>query len=85
MIDNFRTLISAILAKVSALYPKKSDVYTKQETDSKIKSSTPSVPTKLTQLTNDAGFITADEVPEVPTINEIISALPIYNGEVEEV
>lgn len=64
MENNFRTLISGILAKVSALYSKKSDVYTKQETDSKIKSSIPSVPTKLTQLTNDAGFITADDIPE---------------------
>lgn len=36
MIDNFRTLISAILAKVSALYPKKTDVYTKTETDKAI-------------------------------------------------
>lgn len=29
---NFQTLISAILAKVSALHPKKTDVYTKEET-----------------------------------------------------
>ena len=32
MKNNFQTLISAILAKVSALHPKKSEVYTKEET-----------------------------------------------------
>ena len=32
MKNNFQTLISAILVKVSALHPKKTDVYTKEET-----------------------------------------------------
>ena len=31
MKNNFQTLISAILSKVSALHPKKSDVYTKAD------------------------------------------------------
>ena len=31
MIDNFRTLISGVLAKVSSLYAKKEDVYTKDD------------------------------------------------------
>ena len=35
MKNNFRTLINAVLFKVSALFPKKEDVYTKEETYSK--------------------------------------------------
>lgn len=36
MKNNFQTLISAIMAKVSALHPKKTDVYTKTETNKAI-------------------------------------------------
>lgn len=37
MENNFRTLISAILAKASSIFAKKDDVYTKSETKSEIK------------------------------------------------
>ena len=46
------------------------------------KTDIPEVPTNVSQLTNDAGYITADQIQEM--IDNAISNIPIYNGEVIE-
>lgn len=53
--DEITTLESTIATKANS-----SDVYTKSETDSKLseKANTSAIPTKVSQLTNDSGYLT---------------------------
>jgi hypothetical protein len=48
--------------------------------DYALRAELPTVPTKVSAFTNDAGYLT--EISKTEIVQQVIAALPVYNGEV---